>query len=100
MRLKHCCKVRNTAASPKEFPCKKPHQKETVSEWEGGFDSDHFLLITLIYFVEFDQVMLDILQEVPLDPAVPADAAATKPVEVASDSQEQPEALAANFVWG
>ena len=44
--------------------------------------------------------MLDILQEVPLDPAVPADAAATKPVEVASDSQEQPEALAANFVWG
>lgn len=55
--------VRNTAASPKEIPCKKPHQKEKVPDI--------------------------------LDPAGPTDAghAATKPVEVASDSQEQTEAV-------
>ena len=39
-------------------------------------------------------MLLDILEVPSLDPAVgPTDAAATKPVEVASDSQEQTEAL-------
>jgi len=82
--MKPCCKVRNTAASPKEIPCKKPHQKEKA-----------VVLICFDHFFFDPAVMLDIL-EVPdiLDPAGPTDAghAATKPVEVASDSQEQTEA--------
>lgn len=61
--------VRNTAASPKEFLCKKPHQKE----------QDEVPPVPPLDFPEVGTT----------------DAAATtKPVEVAaSDSQEQPEAV-------